>query len=115
MFETTIAGSLPKPSWLAEPHKLWPDWRLLWRLLRVSVPAAVDSLSVAACQLWFLSIVNRLGDTAGSAHGIAIVWEGLAYMSGGAFGTAAMTLVGQNLGAGRPERATSPAARPALG
>jgi 5-methyltetrahydropteroyltriglutamate--homocysteine methyltransferase len=28
MFETTIAGSLPKPSWLAEPGKLWPQWKL---------------------------------------------------------------------------------------
>jgi 5-methyltetrahydropteroyltriglutamate--homocysteine methyltransferase len=27
MFEATIAGSLPKPSWLAETHKLWPQWR----------------------------------------------------------------------------------------
>src|SRR6185295_16930239 len=27
MFETTIAGSLPKPAWLAEPNKLWPQWR----------------------------------------------------------------------------------------
>lgn len=28
MFHTTIAGSLPKPSWLAEPEKLWPRWKL---------------------------------------------------------------------------------------
>jgi 5-methyltetrahydropteroyltriglutamate--homocysteine methyltransferase len=28
MFETTIAGSLPKPSWLAEPERLWPQWKL---------------------------------------------------------------------------------------
>jgi 5-methyltetrahydropteroyltriglutamate--homocysteine methyltransferase len=27
MFPTTIAGSLPKPAWLAETHKLWPRWR----------------------------------------------------------------------------------------
>jgi 5-methyltetrahydropteroyltriglutamate--homocysteine methyltransferase len=27
MFETTIAGSLPKPGWLAETQKLWPAWR----------------------------------------------------------------------------------------
>jgi len=27
MLETTIAGSLPKPAWLAEPGKLWPAWR----------------------------------------------------------------------------------------
>ena len=28
MFETTTAGSLPKPGWLAETHKLWPRWKL---------------------------------------------------------------------------------------
>jgi 5-methyltetrahydropteroyltriglutamate--homocysteine methyltransferase len=28
MFETTIAGSLPKPAWLAEPNMLWPPWKL---------------------------------------------------------------------------------------
>jgi 5-methyltetrahydropteroyltriglutamate--homocysteine methyltransferase len=28
MFATTIAGSLPKPAWLAEPNKLWAPWRL---------------------------------------------------------------------------------------
>jgi 5-methyltetrahydropteroyltriglutamate--homocysteine methyltransferase len=27
MLETTIAGSLPKPGWLAETGKLWPTWR----------------------------------------------------------------------------------------
>jgi 5-methyltetrahydropteroyltriglutamate--homocysteine methyltransferase len=28
MFATTIAGSLPKPAWLAEPNRLWAPWRL---------------------------------------------------------------------------------------
>ena len=28
MFSTAIAGSLPKPSWLAETEKLWPQWRM---------------------------------------------------------------------------------------
>jgi len=28
MLKTTIAGSLPKPEWLAEPEKLWAPWRL---------------------------------------------------------------------------------------
>ena len=28
MFPTTIAGSLPKPSWLAEPNMLWAPWKL---------------------------------------------------------------------------------------
>ena len=54
MIETTIAGSLPKPGWLAEPGKLWPEWRekgqaldqakrdatLLW--LKVQEDAGID-------------------------------------------------------------------------
>src|SRR3984957_15557949 len=28
MFETPVAGSLPKPIWLAEQERLWPAWRL---------------------------------------------------------------------------------------
>ncbi|HEX4040809.1 MAG TPA: methionine synthase [Xanthobacteraceae bacterium] len=28
LFPTTIAGSLPKPAWLATPNKLWAPWRL---------------------------------------------------------------------------------------
>jgi 5-methyltetrahydropteroyltriglutamate--homocysteine methyltransferase len=28
LFPTTIAGSLPKPAWLAQPEVLWPKWQL---------------------------------------------------------------------------------------
>ncbi len=34
MFETAIAGSLPKPSWLSETEKLWPQWKLQGEELR---------------------------------------------------------------------------------
>ena len=27
LFPTTIAGSLPKPEWLAEPNMLWAPWK----------------------------------------------------------------------------------------
>ena len=27
LFETAIAGSLPKPAWLSETQKLWPQWK----------------------------------------------------------------------------------------
>ena len=33
MLETTIAGSLPKPSWLAQPLVLWAPWRLEGEML----------------------------------------------------------------------------------
>ena len=34
MFETAIAGSLPKPGWLAETQKLWPQWKAQGEELR---------------------------------------------------------------------------------
>lgn len=34
MLETTIAGSLPRPDWLAEPEKLKGDWKLSGEALR---------------------------------------------------------------------------------
>ncbi len=34
MFETTIAGSLPKPAWLAEPNVLWAPWKQSGQALR---------------------------------------------------------------------------------
>jgi 5-methyltetrahydropteroyltriglutamate--homocysteine methyltransferase len=34
MFDTAIAGSLPKPAWLAETQKLWPQWKLEGEALR---------------------------------------------------------------------------------
>ncbi|MBI3823211.1 MAG: MATE family efflux transporter [Planctomycetes bacterium] len=88
-----------------QPALFLPRFDLFYRLLRISVPSGLDSLSVVAGQFWFLSIVNTFGEVAASAHGIALVWEALGYLSGAAFGTAAMTLVGQNLGAQRPAEA----------
>jgi putative MATE family efflux protein len=85
---------------------LRPRLDLQRRLLRISVPASVDVLSMQIGHLWFLSLVNGLGDIAAAAHGTAVTWEALSYQSGSAFGTAAVTVVGQSLGAGRPERAT---------
>lgn len=82
-----------------------PNWPLIRRILRVSVPATVDVLSICFCQLWFLGMVNEISNTASTAHGHAIRWESLGYLSGHAFAIAATALVGQNLGAKRPDEA----------
>ena len=37
MLETTIAGSLPKPAWLAEPNRLWAPWRLAGDELKTGI------------------------------------------------------------------------------
>lgn len=85
--------------------ELAPRTDLLRRMLRISIPAGADSLALMIGQLWFLSIVNQLTSIEGAAHGISLRWEGISYLAGTAFGTAAMTLVGQNLGAKRPQMA----------
>lgn len=87
-------------------HHAVPNASLILRHLRVSLPAAVDSLSVGVFQFVFLRVVNQLGEVAASAHGIAIRLEGLGYLSGAAFGTAAVSIVSRALGMQRPDLAT---------
>jgi 5-methyltetrahydropteroyltriglutamate--homocysteine methyltransferase len=59
MFETTIAGSLPKPSWLAETNKLWPQWKL-----------AGDELAAAKADATLLALKSQ------EDAGIDIVTDG---------------------------------------
>jgi putative MATE family efflux protein len=75
------------------------------RILRISLPAAGESLTNSLCQLWFLGLINGLGETATAAHGVAIRCEASAFLTVAAFAVAASTLTGQYLGAGRPDLA----------
>jgi len=77
------------------------------RILRISLPAAGESLTNLLGQLTFLSLINRLGDTATAAHGVAIRCEAIAFLTITAFSVAASTLTGQFLGARRPDLARS--------
>jgi putative MATE family efflux protein len=84
---------------------LRPDFDLIRRILRIGIPGGVDLLAASACQVWFLSIVTRLGSIDAAAFGVAIAIEALAYLPGTAFQVAATTLAGQYLGAGDVRRA----------
>jgi len=81
------------------------DRGLVRRMLAIGLPGGVDAMSLTACQLVFLSMINRLGETAAAAHGIAIRLESLAYLPGTAYQVAAATLAGQHLGAGNHRQA----------
>jgi putative MATE family efflux protein len=88
-----------------EPRGLVPDRDEFHRILRISLPAAGESLSNILCQLWFLGLINRLGAIATAAHGVAIRCEAIAFLTVTAFAVAASTLTGQYLGARRPDLA----------
>jgi putative MATE family efflux protein len=75
------------------------DWPMIRRILRVGLPGGVDVLSVLACHLIYVAIINRLGTTAQAAHGLGVQIEAMSYLPGSAFQVAAATLAGQSLGA----------------
>lgn len=96
----------PRTQLRLSPRLLRPDIDLLGRLLRIGVPGGADVTSILVCQFWFVAIINRLGDLAAAAHGVAIRIESLSYSPGFAFQVAAATLAGQYLGARNYRRAS---------
>ena len=58
LFPTTIAGSLPKPAWLAAPNKLWAPWRLEGEELLI----AKDDATLLAIKLQEDAGIDIVGD-----------------------------------------------------
>ncbi len=86
------------------------QWASTVRLLRVGIPAGIDGLLMWTCHVLFIRIISSLGtgdDQSAflAAHFIGVRVEALSYLPAVAWGTAAATMVGQSLGAGRPDRA----------
>lgn len=71
----------------------------LQRILRISIPAAIDAFLTQMGFLFFIKIVTILGTVSLAAHQIAIRIESISYMPGFALAVSTATLVGQSLGA----------------
>jgi putative MATE family efflux protein len=80
------------------------------RILKVGLPTGVEQLQFMASFLLYTRIIATLGTTALAAHQVALRIEGLTFQPGFALGVAATTLVGQGLGAKRPDLAEKAAA-----
>ena len=81
------------------------DFAIIKNILHIGLPAAMERVAMSSGQLFFTRIVADLGTTMLTAHHLAIVAESLSYMPGNGFSMAATTLVGQSLGAKKPEEA----------
>ena len=75
------------------------DWGMMYRILSIGVPQAIEVGGIWLIQIFVLRIISSLGDAAVGAHNIAIRIESLSFLPGFAIGMAGATLVGQYLGA----------------
>lgn len=82
------------------------DFSILWRIIRIGIPASINSMERSLAQAALLGIVASFGTYAVAAYAVrnrvlmllmSLGWGGLAM--------AAAVMVGQNLGAHEPERA----------
>ena len=78
---------------------------IIKRVLRISLPATIDASLTQMGYLFFIKIVTMLGTVSLAAHQIAIRIEALSFMPGFALGVATTTIVGQSLGANKPDLA----------
>ncbi len=91
-------------------HQFRPDRHLIVRMVRVGAPAALDGLLSFTGHFVFMTIVTRVPtefptDVIYAAHIVGIRVESLSYLPANGYMYAAATLVGQNLGAGKQDRA----------
>jgi putative MATE family efflux protein len=82
-----------------------PDWGTLATICRIGLPTAVTGVVFSLIYVAVTRTATQFGTPALAALGIGHRVESWLYMIGVGFGAATAAIVGQNMGAGRPDRA----------
>jgi len=94
-------------------HLHWADLAprpaILWHMLKIGVFSSAQVLIRNISAIFLVRIVAIFGTAALAAYTIGIRLRMIVMMPGMGFGNAAATLVGQNLGAAKPDRASKAA------
>ena len=85
------------------PLRLRPD--IVRRVLRIGVPTAVEQLLMQIGFFLYIVFAAQYGTAAVAAYFIGVRILALSFLPGFGFAAAASTMIGQNLGAGRPDEA----------
>lgn len=84
--------------------KLRPDFDVLKKILRIGVPSGIQSSMFSIANIIIQAAINSLGATVMAGSSAAFNLEIFAYYVLNSFGQACTTFVGQNYGAGKPDR-----------
>ena len=90
--------------------EIYPD-PVVHRIIKIGIPPSIAGIVFSIVYLFINRITAHFGTQSIAALGIGNRMESLSYMTCFGFSIAAATLVGQNLGAGKPERASQSAWR----
>ena len=80
------------------------DLKILWRILKIGVPAGIQGAVFSLSNIVVQSAINSLGKVTMAASSAAFNVEIMAYYILNSFGQACTTFVGQNYGAGQIDR-----------
>jgi len=81
------------------------DLKLTLMTIKLGYPIFIDRLLQNAGSLVFAKVILLYGTAVYAAHQVGLAIEAFSFMPGYGIAVAAATMVGQNLGAGRPEHA----------
>ena len=84
-----------------ELKKLKIHGHVLGRIIRIGLPAGVQSMLFSISNVLIQSSVNSFGEVVLSGNSAAANLEGFVYMGMNSFQQTAMTFAGQNVGAGK--------------
>lgn len=87
------------------PRHLRVDLPLMAQIFRIALPSTIQTTLRSLSRATMLGIVALYGTFAVAAYGVAVRIFMTIFVPGFGLGNAAATLVGQNLGAGKPDRA----------
>jgi putative MATE family efflux protein len=90
--------------------KRWfPDLKIARQVLNIGIPAAMEQLLISAAFVVLTMLVASLGTVTLAAHRVAMNALSLSFLPGVGFAIAATALVGQSIGARRPDEGAAAA------
>ena len=87
-----------------DPKKLRIDGRILWKILKIGLPASAQSAVFSCANIIIQAAINGLGTTVAAASSAAFNIEIFSYYVLNSFGQACTTVTGQNFGARKFDR-----------